>query len=494
MQLGILNLLLGNQATPAAQGSGDGESSQGANVFSQLLGDPGAQGSHGGNASLTGEIKSSALLAQDLNLEQLIELHAGDRDVLARLLSTEIGPEEASALLEKLSAMGWSGKGDQAWGQLKETLEQIEASGEPREVADILESLPEGDALDDGHEHSPVLQRMMQWLHAALDKRKEAPTPADVDAEVTAAAVASSPTALSLQASIFRAGDAEDEAAAPDQSAPAEKTREVTLIVPLSQPMVALPEWVKKLGSPDAALDEAIPSLTLQGDDALPNVDLPEVNLAGMKAVEPKAAPEFLEQLKPLVAHGEHAAQVPVTHVSELSADGVHALQGPGSTHSAHANYNSTGSAQVTPHLGASEQVHVAITRAKDDGLDRITLQLEPAELGRVEVKMDLMADGRTRIAFMVDRAETLEQLARDARALERALQEAGIKSDAGHMQFNLRQQPEFANDGMGQPQHGQPQAQDDEHASLDKREQVADVAITRSMSIAINNGVDIRA
>lgn len=87
------------------------------------------------------------------------------------------------------------------------------------------------------------------------------------------------------------------------------------------------------------------------------------------------------------------------------------------------------------------EQVHVAIVRAKDSDVDRITIQLEPVDLGRVDVVMDVRRDGTTHVLITADRRETLDMLSRDARGLERALQDAGVKADAGSMEFNLRQQ-----------------------------------------------------
>lgn len=99
------------------------------------------------------------------------------------------------------------------------------------------------------------------------------------------------------------------------------------------------------------------------------------------------------------------------------------------------------------------EQVHVAITRASKSEMDRITIQLEPADLGRVDVMMDIRRDGTTQLLVTADRRETLDMLQRDARSLERALQEAGVKADAGSMEFNLRQQHGQAAFGQGEQQ-----------------------------------------
>lgn len=99
------------------------------------------------------------------------------------------------------------------------------------------------------------------------------------------------------------------------------------------------------------------------------------------------------------------------------------------------------------------EQVQVAVKQAAKEGMDRILIQLQPEELGRIDVRLDMHVDGRAHIVFTVDKADTFEQLQRDARFLEKALQDAGVQTDAGSMEFNLRQQsqPEMGGFGDGQ-------------------------------------------
>ena len=85
------------------------------------------------------------------------------------------------------------------------------------------------------------------------------------------------------------------------------------------------------------------------------------------------------------------------------------------------------------------EQLTVHIQKAVHDGADRINIQLRPAELGRIEVRLEFAQDGRLSATVLADRAETLDLLQRDARVLERALQDAGLKADSGSLTFNLR-------------------------------------------------------
>lgn len=87
------------------------------------------------------------------------------------------------------------------------------------------------------------------------------------------------------------------------------------------------------------------------------------------------------------------------------------------------------------------EQVSVTIQKAIKDGTDRITIQLRPAELGRVDVRIEVAGDGRTLVHVAADRSDTLDLLQRDARDLARALQDAGLRADTGSLQFSLREQ-----------------------------------------------------
>lgn len=148
-------------------------------------------------------------------------------------------------------------------------------------------------------------------------------------------------------------------------------------------------------------------------------------------------------------------------------------------------------------HAPISEQVHVAVQKAAKDGIEQITVQLDPVDLGRVEVSIQTHRDGQTQISFLVDKPDTFDSLSRDARTLERSLQEAGIKADTGSMQFNLRQQPQpqLQSDagGHGQ-QHGQQQAQANEDAAPIRSTLAAIDAATRHYIFNVRDGVDISA
>lgn len=84
-------------------------------------------------------------------------------------------------------------------------------------------------------------------------------------------------------------------------------------------------------------------------------------------------------------------------------------------------------------------QLTVAIVRQAADGLDRVKVQLQPEELGAIEIALELGEDGRARAAFLADRPETVDLLRREAADLERALRQVGVEVGTGGMSFASR-------------------------------------------------------
>jgi flagellar hook-length control protein FliK len=74
-------------------------------------------------------------------------------------------------------------------------------------------------------------------------------------------------------------------------------------------------------------------------------------------------------------------------------------------------------------------------------GKNRFEIRLDPPELGRIEVRLDVDRDGNVTSRLTVDRADTFDLLRRDAAGLERALQDAGLKTADNGLQFSLRDQ-----------------------------------------------------
>jgi len=99
------------------------------------------------------------------------------------------------------------------------------------------------------------------------------------------------------------------------------------------------------------------------------------------------------------------------------------------------------------------DQVSVQIAKQVKEGVDKITVKLNPQELGRVEIKLEVAKDGTVQATVTAENKETLAMLQKDASGLVKALSDAGLNTDAGSMNFNLQggNQQQFAGDANGQ-------------------------------------------
>lgn len=99
-------------------------------------------------------------------------------------------------------------------------------------------------------------------------------------------------------------------------------------------------------------------------------------------------------------------------------------------------------------------QVAFEVVRQFNQGSSRFLIRLDPPELGRIDVKMQVDGDGNVQARMTVERVETLDLMQRDQRSLEKALAQAGLDGSKTSLEFSLRQNP-FAGNGQGQQQGG---------------------------------------
>jgi chemotaxis protein MotD len=129
------------------------------------------------------------------------------------------------------------------------------------------------------------------------------------------------------------------------------------------------------------------------------------------------------------------------------------------------------------------------VTRAQE-GLKSFEIRLDPPELGRVDVRLDVDRSGNVTTRLTVDRVETLDILRRDSASLERALQQAGLKTDGG-LEFSLRDQ------SLAHRDQSQPEQQNGTQSRLvvTEDEAVATEAARRGYGrlLGLGSGVDIR-
>lgn len=166
-----------------------------------------------------------------------------------------------------------------------------------------------------------------------------------------------------------------------------------------------------------------------------------------------KPAPDLAEAPQPQPAVIDRPAKAEAAKPQDFASQ-LHAIK---STHGA-------------PHTPVAEQVSVQIAKAAEKGEDRITIRLQPPELGRIEVKLDLSNANQITAKISADNPVTLDLMKRDSSSLQQALTDAGFKTDGASLSFNLRGdgQQNFAgrNDGQGQPHanaHNTPVAVDED-------------------------------
>ena len=128
--------------------------------------------------------------------------------------------------------------------------------------------------------------------------------------------------------------------------------------------------------------------------------------------------------------------------------------------------------------------VHIA-AQAKA-GNQKFNIRLDPPELGRIDIRLEITRDGQTLTHLAVEKPETLDLLRQDSRALERALGNAGLDSRNGSLSFSLRE--DNAN-----KQQAEKSDQDDQQSLGDKTSEdteLNEAVIERTLNVS--GGLDI--
>lgn len=146
-------------------------------------------------------------------------------------------------------------------------------------------------------------------------------------------------------------------------------------------------------------------------------------------------------------SHAEHRTPAP----AQLALQSDPGLQSPAAmpqqpvqTHSANLTAIPVASTQTalatsTPVPLDSLAADIALRAA--GGNSRFEIRLDPAELGRIDVRLDVDKHGNVTSHLTVERPATLDMLRNDAPRLQQALEDAGLKTGDSGLQFSLRDQ-----------------------------------------------------
>ena len=79
------------------------------------------------------------------------------------------------------------------------------------------------------------------------------------------------------------------------------------------------------------------------------------------------------------------------------------------------------------------------VARRAHQGTSRFSVRLDPAELGSVDVRVEVKANGEVKAHLVVERSDTLDMMLRDQKSLERSLAQAGLDVGQSGLQFSMR-------------------------------------------------------
>ena len=107
----------------------------------------------------------------------------------------------------------------------------------------------------------------------------------------------------------------------------------------------------------------------------------------------------------------------------------------------------STPAAQIAPAL-------ISVAQSAS-GTQRLTIRLDPPDLGTVQIRLEHPADAPTQVQINVQRPETLTLLMRDQPHLQHALDQAGVPAEGRTLNFQLDPQDQRGTSGDPGSGHG---------------------------------------
>jgi flagellar hook-length control protein FliK len=194
-----------------------------------------------------------------------------------------------------------------------------------------------------------------------------------------------------------------------------------------------------------------------------------------------------------------NAAAAPPSAASNSGTIANLAADNTGGISAAVAAQNS-GTSSTTLHVAPASQANVQaappdlnalainIAAKSQGGAKQFDISLEPAELGRVEVRLTVDSTGNAQAHLVAERPETLQMLQRDSGTLSHALKESGVQLGDNGLQFSLKGQ-ERQGDGA---QQGAPRARPLALSAVTSAQNI--LSISSSYGLAFSQaGIDIR-
>lgn len=242
--------------------------------------------------------------------------------------------------------------------------------------------------------------------------------------------------------------------------------------------------------------------MTMQGDDDLADAALLQQQAQTQVPQQPVAADaKFAAALQsqlindaPLQANVAPVQSAPAHIVQQQAA--ISATPAGQATQASQHATNQTLARNLNAYIPAGEQVAVQIKKGAAEGIDKISIRLDPGNLGNVEIKMEVGHDGRLMAVIAADKPETLQMLQKDAASLEQSLRDAGLKTDQQSLSFSLRDQnqAQSGRDGQGNGGYGRQRNRGtDEYAETGRIDPAQVAAAQAQRAAAARGGLDIK-
>lgn len=208
------------------------------------------------------------------------------------------------------------------------------------------------------------------------------------------------------------------------------------------------------------------------------------------RAGRPDAAPKEISTFQRILDAGNGKKVIQIHE--RIGSEAAGTTSPPTLTVNVQASAASPGPASPnTPHVPVSAlAVHIA--QQFKNGARRFDIRLDPPELGRIDVRLDVSRDGQVTTHLVVERSETLDLLQRDARQLERALQDAGLDTSKEGMKFSLKDQ-ELAQGGREDRMQGEEDSGVSGRNANDESDEITDEAMPPPKRYGVTAGLDVR-
>jgi flagellar hook-length control protein FliK len=234
-------------------------------------------------------------------------------------------------------------------------------------------------------------------------------------------------------------------------NAPAIATAALTNPVTAAPPVAAKPASGKPTASSaasdaDAGTSDAIDPTTAAGTA---QTGLQQATAAWKSEIANAAADATTgapaNSLSPAISAHEHSPAASATHAfadptdpgAQTAASIPQPLNSPAPSAAPGALTVTAASNGAVPLNGVALEIAASVKSGKS----RFEIRLDPADLGRIDVRIDIDRNGQVTSHLTVEKPETLSLLRQDAPQLQRALDDAGLKTGNGGLQFSLRDQ-----------------------------------------------------